>query len=130
MKIEEFRKSLAMKKYVLLYLGLSLLVSACSNDDNQIKNGETPQLLTGSDAITQHFMWQAMNLWYFWQGDVDVLSDTRFTSDEQYTEFLEQTPNPADFYNDVLLFNEDRFSFLNDDYTELVNNLSGVSRSN
>lgn len=130
MKIEEFRKSLAMKKYVFLFLGLSLLVSACSDDDNQIKNGETPKLLQGSDAITQHFMWQAMNLWYFWQGDVDVLSDTRFNSDQQYTEFLEQTSNPADFYYDVLLFNEDRFSFLNDDYTELVNNLSGVSRSN
>ncbi|MBO0322440.1 carboxyl-terminal protease [Muricauda sp. CAU 1633] len=119
-----------MKKYVLLFLGLSLLVSACNNDDNQIKNGETPQLLAGSDAITQHFMWQALNLWYFWQGDVDVLSDTRFSSDAEYTEFLEQTPDPADFYYDVLLFNEDRFSFLNDDYSELVNNLSGVSRSN
>ncbi|MEW2922385.1 S41 family peptidase [Muricauda sp. ANG21] len=119
-----------MKKYVFLFLGLSLLISSCNNDDNQITNGETPDVTPGSDAVIQHFMWQAMNLWYFWQGEVGVLSDTRFSSDEEYTEFLEQNPNPADFYNDVLLFNEDRFSFLNDDYTELVNNLSGVSRSN
>ena len=75
-------------------------------------------------------MWKAMNLWYFWQSDVEDLADDRFTGDEDYTEFLISTPDPEEFYLNVLLFSEDRFSFLNDDYTELVNNLAGVSRSN
>ncbi|WP_222984462.1 S41 family peptidase [Flagellimonas meishanensis] len=110
-----------MKKIILLFLGLSLLMSACNNDD------DTP---VSTDIVVQNFMWRAMNLWYFWQGEVPNLADTRFTSDEQLIDFLEETPNPEDFYFDVLLFNDDRFSFLNEDYKELVNNLSGVSKSN
>ena len=114
-----------MKK--LVFLLTALLMVACSKDDDSILDpGPDP----GGDLSVQDFMWEAMNLWYFWQGDVDDLSDTRFTSNKQYTEFLEATPNPEDFFFDVLLFSEDRFSFLNDDYTELVNNLSGVSKSN
>ncbi|RDY61254.1 S41 family peptidase [Flagellimonas nanhaiensis] len=118
-----------MKKYIFLLLGLSLFVFACSNDDG-ISNGDTPDPTPGANVTVQNFMWQAMNLWYFWQEDVDVLSDTNFSSNEDYTNFLQATPNPEDFYFDVLLFGDDRFSFLNDDYSELVNNLSGVSRSN
>ncbi len=109
-----------MKKYCFLFLGLSTLLISCSNDDNNFP--------TEIDA--QNFMWRAMNLWYFWQGDVNDLSDTRFSTDAQYTAFLEANPDPEDFYNNVLLFKDDRFSFLNEDYKELVNNLSGVSKSN
>jgi len=119
-----------MKKYLLPLLGLVFFFTSCNNDDDQIKNGETPSLNPRSSAISQHFMWQAMNLWYFWQGDVPDLADDRFSSNNEYTSFVEATPNPRDFYYDVLLFNDDRFSFLNDDYTELVSNLSGVSKSN
>ncbi|MEX0314349.1 MAG: S41 family peptidase, partial [Allomuricauda sp.] len=84
-------------------------------------------------------MWGAMNLWYFWQADVTDLADNRFSNDEEYTQLLAATENPQDFYyqicnKHIAIFGEensiDRFSFLNDDYTELVNNLSGVSKSN
>ncbi|MEZ4808857.1 MAG: S41 family peptidase [Allomuricauda sp.] len=110
-----------MKKYILLFLGLSLFVSSCSNDDG-------PNVPT--DIVVQNFMWRAMNLWYFWQGDVADLADDRFSTNEEFNQFLKQTPDPEEFFFDVLLFNEDRFSFLNEDYKELVNNLSGVSKSN
>ncbi|MDC6365033.1 MULTISPECIES: S41 family peptidase [Flavobacteriaceae] len=119
-----------MKKIFPLLLGLSLLFISCSSDDNGIQNGDTPDPTPDADVTVQNFMWQAMNLWYFWQGDVDDLSDTRFANDEEYTEFLEATTDPEEFFFDVLLFEEDRFSFLNEDYTELVSNLSGVSKSN
>jgi hypothetical protein len=75
-------------------------------------------------------MWKAMNIWYFWQADVPDLADSRFTSDEDYTAFLLTESEPADFFDNKLRFSEDRFSFYNDDYKELTNNLSGVSRSN
>lgn len=109
-----------MKKYILLLLGVTMAFTACSDDDDNFP----------SEIDAQNFMWQAMNLWYFWQGDVNDLSDTRFSTDAQYTAFLEANPDPEDFFNDVLLYEEDRFSFLNEDYKELVNNLSGVSKSN
>jgi len=71
-----------------------------------------------------------MNLWYFWQGDVADLADDRFATDAEYTAFLENNSNPESFFFDTLLFEEDRFSFANEDYSELVNSLSGISQSN
>ncbi|KQC28806.1 S41 family peptidase [Flagellimonas eckloniae] len=119
-----------MKKYLIPLFALLLFNIGCKSDDDGIVNTETPDPDPGSDVIAQNFMWQAMNLWYFWQGEVNDLSDTRFANDTEFTEFLEQNSDPSDFYFDVLLFEEDRFSFLNENYEELVSNLSGVSKSN
>lgn len=110
-----------MKKFFLLFLGLSLVFTACNKDDGPISD---------SDIVTQDFMWQAMNDWYFWQADVNDLADDRFSTEAQYTEFLKAYEDPESFYYDILLYGDDRFSFLNEDYKELVNNLSGVSKSN
>jgi len=115
-----------MKKFLTLLLGLALVIS-CNKDDDGI-NG--PDLNPSGDVTVQDFMWKAMNLWYFWQSNVPDLGDNRFSSNEEYTNFLAATPDPADFYFDRLLFGEDRFSFLNSDYKELTQNLSGISRSN
>lgn len=125
-----------MKKFFLFFLGLTLVLASCSKDDNQIKNVATPQPEPDPDPVAQvdvtvqNFMWQALNLWYFWQAEVPNLADDRFATNAAYTEFLEANTDPESFYFDTLLFGDDRFSFLNDDYKELVNNLSGVSKSN
>ena len=119
-----------MKKYLLLFLVVSGLIFSCNNDDNGIGLDPDNPNPNNIDASVQDFMWKAMNLWYFWQAEVADLADDRFTGDEDYTEFLVSTPDPEEFFFNVLLFSEDRFSFLNDDYTELVNNLAGISRSN
>ncbi|WP_228235716.1 S41 family peptidase [Allomuricauda sp. M10] len=118
-----------MKKFFLLFLGFSFVFTSCSKDDNSIKNGETPDP-NADDVTVQNFMWQAMNLWYFWQADVNDLADDRFATDAAYTEFLQTYDDPESFYRDILLYSEDRFSEVYEDYAELVNNLSGVSKSN
>lgn len=120
-----------MKKYIGLFLGLGLLVAGCSNDDNgDVPNPGGPNPDPTADVVVQDFMWKAMNLWYFWQGEVADLADDRFATDEEYTEFLSSESNPEDFFFNRLLFADDRFSFLSDDYVELTQNLSGISRSN
>tara|TARA_R110000764_G_C11029474_1_gene385431 strand:- start:25400 stop:26890 length:1491 start_codon:yes stop_codon:yes gene_type:complete len=127
-----------MKKYFFLFLGLSLVFLSCSNDDG-INNGPTPNPDPTADVTSQNFMWQAMNLWYFWQADVADLADDRFTTNAEYTAFLESYPDPENFYYSIcnnhsrIVGNEnatDRFSTENEDYKELVNNLSGISQSN
>ena len=115
-----------MKKFLTLLLAFTLILG-CKKDDDDL-NG--PDLNPSGDLTVQDFMWKAMNLWYFWQSDVPDLGDNRFSTDQEYTNFLASTPDPADFYFDRLLFGEDRFSFLNSDYKELTQNLSGISRSN
>ena len=118
-----------MKKIFYFLFSISLIFSSCSSDDNGIEN-PNPNPVTSSELPVQSFMWSSMNLWYFWQESVPVLADDRFANDQEFTQFLQQYPNPFDLWEDELLFVEDRFSFLNDDFNELVNNLSGVSRSN
>ena len=112
-------------------MGLGLLMAGCSNDDNgNVPGPGGPNPDPSANVTVQDFMWKAMNLWYFWQGDVPDLADDRFSNDADYTDFLESEANPEDFFFNKLLFADDRFSFLSDDYVELTQNLSGISRSN
>jgi len=119
-----------MKKYVLMLLTLGLLYVGCKKNDNGIGGPNGPNPNPSANVFVQDFMWKAMNIWYFWQADVPDLADTRFTSDADYTEYLQSESGPAAFFDNKLRFIDDRFSFYNDDYKELTDNLSGVSRSN
>ena len=117
-----------MKKiFVFLLFGLFLL-SCDKDDDGGIQNGDTPDP-TANDVTIQNFMWQAMNLWYFWQDQVPDLKDDRFTTDQEYTEFLQSESDPETFLRG-LLFDDDRFTFWNEDFETLLNSLSGISKSN
>ncbi|SFR31206.1 C-terminal processing protease CtpA/Prc, contains a PDZ domain [Robiginitalea myxolifaciens] len=114
-----------MKKFLLLFVGLALL--ACSKDDDNLNpGGPNPG---GQNLDTQDFMWKAMNLWYFWQGDVANLADDRFSTDQEYTEFLASESDPALFFNNRLRFSEDRFSFFSEDYRDLTQSLAGTTLS-
>ncbi len=116
-----------MKKYLYLFAGL--LALACSKDDETLGPGG-PDPDPDANVTVQDFMWQAMNLWYFWQGEVPDLADDRFTNMTDYTEFLASETDPAAFFSNKLTFTDDRFSFLSQDYKELTQNLAGISRSN
>jgi len=119
-----------MKKYFLyLLLGTSVVIS-CSKDDDAITAGNGPIADPSANVPTQDFMWKAMNLWYFWQADVPNLADDRFTSDAEYTTFLQSEADPGNFFNNKLRFGEDRFSVFSDDYKEFTNALSGITKSN
>ncbi|AYN67817.1 carboxyl-terminal protease [Euzebyella marina] len=136
-----------MKKLFLpIYLGLSLFFINCSSDDNIIPDGEQEEEeqidATAEDYPAQHFMWQAMNIFYFWQGDVENLADNKFTgpNDPSYIQFLASQDDPAAFFYEDLCNNHveavgeaaavDRFSAVVDNYEDLLNSLAGISRSN
>lgn len=115
-----------MKKYLLLFLGLGLFISACSDNDDEF----VPVIEPEANVIVQDFMWKAMNFWYYWQQDVPNLADTKFTTNAEYAEFLASVEDPGEFFDSKLRFNEDRFSFYSNDYKTLVQAFSGVSKSN
>lgn len=118
----------------IIYLFAFLLFISCNKNDDGIQAPGTVEPLPNSGVDVQDFMWKAMNFWYFWQSDVQNLADDKFPISEEgskiYTEFLLSESNPEDFFNNKLRFSEDRFSFLSDNYVELTNQLSGISRSN
>ncbi len=104
-------------------LGVLLVLTGCSKNDDNL----TP---TSKDVTVQDFMWKSMNIWYFWQADVDNLSDTKFSTNQEYTEFLKSEADPGAFFENQLRFIEDRFSVFSDDYTDFTNALSGITKSN
>ncbi|MGB5403584.1 MAG: S41 family peptidase, partial [Robiginitalea sp.] len=116
-----------MKKWIFVLLALGMV--ACSNDDG-VDLPDNPNPDPDADVVVQNFMWQAMNLWYFWQGDVANLADDAYLTDEEYTAFLASESDPAAFFENQLRFSEDRFTFYSDDYTELTQGLAGISRNN
>tara|TARA_R110000737_G_scaffold258911_2_gene267544 strand:+ start:1188 stop:2702 length:1515 start_codon:yes stop_codon:yes gene_type:complete len=123
-----------MKKYLLIFLGLSLFLSSCSkNDDTQVAE-EIQENITPPEAeidvTVQNFMWQTMNTYYFWQSDVVDLGDYRFASYDDYVSYLETEEDPGKFFDEKLLYTEDRFSFYSDDYEELTQSFAGISKSN
>ncbi|MFD0797752.1 S41 family peptidase [Maribacter chungangensis] len=120
-----------MKK-VLYFFSIILFISCSKDEPFSIPGTVSPN--PDADVDVQDFMWKAMNYWYFWQNQVPDLADDRFVNTpegiEAYTNFLSSEENPADFFDNRLLFEEDRFSFYNEDYRVLTQSLSGISRSN
>ncbi|MFX0556756.1 S41 family peptidase [Maribacter sp. CXY002] len=115
-----------MKKLIPIFILLFML--SCSKD-NELDIPGT--INPNSDQVqTQDFMWKAMNFWYFWQADVTDLADDRFQDSETYTAFLASESDPGAFFDNKLLFTEDRFSFYNEDYRVLTQSLAGISKSN
>ncbi len=131
-----------MKKYFLMLLALGLVLTSCNNDDvTPTDSTEDPveEVKAIADYPVQNFMWKAMNAYYFWQADVADLDDSKADVEADYAEFLSTEADPADFFykicnkhwkvvgdNDAI----DRFSFLNENYKDLVRGFSGVSKSN
>ena len=123
-----------MLKYfkTILFLSLFSVISCVKEDDVVLSETVDPNPEAGVQV--QDFMWKAMNFWYFWQSDVENLADDKFPNttegSEIYTEFLASEEDPGSFFENKLQFSEDRFSFYNDDFVELTQSLSGISKSN
>ncbi|MFA9191869.1 S41 family peptidase [Flavobacterium sp. FZUC8N2.13] len=104
-------------KYVLLALLVGLAFTSCSKDsDADSDSNET----VVPDEIND-FVWKAMNSWYYWQSDVDDLSDSKITSGNKYANFINGKTPDALFYS--LLYQRgtvDRFSWI-ENSNEVVN---------
>lgn len=115
-------------------LGLLLIAIALSCSDK-----DDDAFVYPKESTVQNFMWQGLNLWYFWQADAPNLGDSRFTSNDDYVAYLESYTDPEEFFYQTCYKHSkvvgnssaiDRFSFVENDYETLVNSLSGVSKSN
>jgi carboxyl-terminal processing protease len=127
MNIKAISAALKISLWSLLFL---TLVLSCAKDDTPTPVIPVEPTPVSKDVTAHNFMWKAMNLWYFWQADIADLADNRFATDKVYSDYLQAQGEPDAFYNDKLLFSEDRFSFLNADYKELVQSFQGISKSN
>ena len=105
--------------YAILLL-VCFSITACfeDQDDNLIPDNDI-----------KDFVWKGLNLWYLWQNEVPDLADNRFSSTDDYTSYLDGYSSPDALFDD-LQHNDDRFSWIVDDYFTLNNALNGISKSN
>ncbi|MFM1807527.1 MAG: hypothetical protein RLZZ242_252 [Bacteroidota bacterium] len=76
----------------------------------------------------QDFIWNAMNIWYFWKSQTPDLSENRFKNLQEYLDYLKGFSS-AESMITAITNTEDRFTFFNEDYTVLINSLGGISKS-
>lgn len=129
-----------MKKthYLLFLLLAGLLFVSCSkddlNDNPKDSNAELPgeQPTENVDLEIKDFEWKAMNVWYLFQDDKEVLQDDYFANQTELNTWLADWDSPEDLFYDGLLYdypNIDRFSWIVDDYTELENEFAGITET-
>ena len=108
-----------MKKYFLAILFLGLFFVSCNDDDGF----DVPENLKGQD-----FVWKAMNYWYFWQADVNNLSDTRDDNSAEYVDYLDNFSDARSLF-ESLKFSADDFSWFIPDVDAQLARFRGVSVS-
>jgi len=115
-------------KTLLLTLLFASFFVSCSKDQDD----ETPKVVdptTGADLTVENFVYRGMNEIYLYKADVPVLADNYFASQAEKNDFLDNFASPEDLFYDGLVAPQDRFSFIVDDYVELENMFSGVSKT-
>ena len=89
---------------------------------------DTAVSLTG-DLQVSDFVWQGLNNYYYWQEQVPELADSKLQDSKAYAAYISENKEPETFFYD-LNHPDDRFSWIQDDYTELENLLQGVFATN
>ena len=104
-------------RYLWLVMIPALL--GCDND-------EGPKIKAENEV--NEFVWEGLNSWYFWQSEVEDLSDDRFGSKSKRNEFLNTFSSPDELFYQ-LNHPDDDFSWIVDDYEELESSFQGTSKS-
>lgn len=118
-----------MKKYLLLFLGLSLLATACSDNDDEPEE-QPPVAITLNNEVNE-FIWNGMNYWYFWQADQDDLADERFATTDDFYTYLNGYSTSEALFDDLVFQPDvvDDFSWYIPDVDEQLDSFRGISKS-
>ena len=110
-----------MKRVLVSVIALFLVcITGCKVDDT---------INIPLDNEVNDFIWKGLNRLYFWQADVPNLADDRFANQDELNTFLNNTSNPEDLFDELLL-QTDRFSWIVDDFIALEQRFQGVFKSN
>lgn len=102
--IQKFHQHL----FSTLFLSLLVLFSACDDDDNL-----SPDIVDENNVHVNEWILENMDFWYLWSNELPGNAD--------------KNQNPDDFFQS-LLTDDDRFSWIQENYQELLNSLQGISQ--
>ena len=77
------------------------------------------------------FVWKGMNAVYLYKDNVPDLADNRFSTDQEYGNYLNSYATPDDLFESLIYQRQtvDRFSWITDDYIALEQLFQGTSKS-
>ena len=105
-------------KTIIFLTLLSFLTSGCfeDRDDNLILASEI-----------NDFVWKGMNIFYLYKDQIPNLDDHRFSSDQDYADYLNSYATPEDLFESLIYqrHDVDRFSIIVPDYIEWEQFLGG-----
>lgn len=75
------------------------------------------------------FIWKGMNLWYLYKGDVPDLANDRFSSNEEYADYLNSFTNPPVLFESLIYDRPtvDKYSVIVEDYIAFEQLLDGCT---
>jgi len=116
-----------MRKFtqnVLLAIILLIFTSSCFNDDRD------DNLILASEI--NDFVWKGMNAVYLYKDEIPDLANDRFSSNQQYADYLNSFSTPRNLFESLIFQREtiDKFSGIVDDYIALEQLFSGVFKTN
>ena len=115
------------KKITLLAL-TCFVVTGCFNDDLD------DNVVLASEI--NDYIWKGLNLAYLYKDEVPDLANDRFSTDEEYGDFLNSFDSPESIFNNLLTqettngIQNDRFSIIVSDFIALEQLFDGVTRRN
>tara|TARA_X000001036_G_scaffold171441_1_gene162094 strand:+ start:1356 stop:2867 length:1512 start_codon:yes stop_codon:yes gene_type:complete len=123
------------KNTFVISLVVYFLAIGCSKDPvdekvigTNLDSDDIAVSLLGELQISD-FVWKGLNEFYYWQEDVDDLSDDKLLDQKSYGQYISENPNAEPFF-ESLKHPDDRFSWIQDDYKVLENSLQGIIASN
>jgi len=75
------------------------------------------------------FIWKGMNFWYLYKDNVPDLANDRFSSNEEYANYLNQFSNPPDLFESLIYQRPtiDKYSVIVEDYIAFEQLLEGCA---
>jgi len=106
---------------VIMLLGLT---TSCFNDDRD------DNLILASEI--NDFVWKGMNAVYLYKDNIPDLANDRFSSNQEYANYLNSFSTPEDLFESVIYQRQtvDKYSWIVDDYIALEQLFSGIVTSN
>lgn len=95
----------------LLAIAVVFLLATCKDDEVTPSNTNAT---TEENEYVNNWILENMKFWYLWNDKIPSKPDL--------------TKAPADFFESLLYTSQDRFSWIQENYQELLNSLQGVSK--
>lgn len=125
-------------KHFLLFSAMAGFFTSCSeSDDIDAPPVEKVEQTTSLEQEIMDFEYKAMNVWYYYNDNLDIYEDDYFANQQELNDWLGNYDSPEDLFYSGLTYRHtrvstnpvDRFSWIVDDYEELENSFAGTSTS-